>query len=471
MKKEKEEIIESQIFDQLTTKVNTCAKSFDKSQEKEYSLKLIAHYYSNKGNKKIISDGFFKRRNKSCFIIINNKLITNNHLESKKDEDIIQVKIFMIDSISNLDSMFGGCTSLKAVEKFKCINVESTKSMFENCFSLEYISNNFIFLYNNEYKSYDFYNFYHYDNNKIIYNNLIDEEEYFYPNSKKITNEDAPIIGDLSDISIKEEENSSTNNTINDIIKYFSNYFLKDISFMFSGCSSLKKLPDSISEWNTEYITNMEAFCKGCLSLEFLPKINLWNTSHAKNMSYMFSDCSSLISLPDISSWNVNCVKNMGFMFYSCSSLLYIPDVFEWSFHSVTDMSYIFANCISLRSLPDISKLLEKLNDNFSIYSKETFVKSVQSSSSENKTIKEIIKGFIDNCCSLEIKSPFDDNNSGNSKEEPSEKKSYFSISEDKKNFSKNSNENSDENNDSYTLNIDHDYYQKIIMEGVYHVK
>ena len=71
LKKEKEEIIESQIFDQLTTKVNTFAKSFNKSPEEEYPLKLKAHYYSNKGNKKIISDEFFKRRNKSCFIKIN----------------------------------------------------------------------------------------------------------------------------------------------------------------------------------------------------------------------------------------------------------------------------------------------------------------------------------------------------------------------------------------------------------------
>ena len=50
-------------------------------------------------------------------------------------------------------------------------------------------------------------------------------------------------------------------------------------------------------------------------------KIILKGIDNITNMSYMFSGCSSLSSLPDISKWNTNNVINMNGMFYGCSSL------------------------------------------------------------------------------------------------------------------------------------------------------
>ena len=41
-----------------------------------------------------------------------------------------------------------------------------------------------------------------------------------------------------------------------------------------------------------------------------------------KNTSYMFYDCSSLKSLPDISKWNTNNVTNMSNMFYGCLNII-----------------------------------------------------------------------------------------------------------------------------------------------------
>ena len=46
-----------------------------------------------------------------------------------------------------------------------------------------------------------------------------------------------------------------------------------------------------------------------------------------KNMRYMFYGCSSLISLPDISKWNTNNVEFMSDMFIECFSLIYLPDI------------------------------------------------------------------------------------------------------------------------------------------------
>ena len=57
-------------------------------------------------------------------------------------------------------------------------------------------------------------------------------------------------------------------------------------------------------------------------SLLPLTDIYKWNTNNVKNMSYMFSGCSSLKELPEnISNWNISNVKYMGSMFENCSSL------------------------------------------------------------------------------------------------------------------------------------------------------
>ena len=52
--------------------------------------------------------------------------------------------------------------------------------------------------------------------------------------------------------------------------------------------------------------------------------IKLKGINNVTDMSYMFSGCSSLSSLPDISKWNTNNVTTMTSMFDGCSSLLII---------------------------------------------------------------------------------------------------------------------------------------------------
>ena len=55
--------------------------------------------------------------------------------------------------------------------------------------------------------------------------------------------------------------------------------------------------------------------------------IKLKGINNVTDMSYMFSGCSSLSSLPDISKWNTNNVTNMSFMFDLCSTLSSLPDI------------------------------------------------------------------------------------------------------------------------------------------------
>ena len=73
-------------------------------------------------------------------------------------------------------------------------------------------------------------------------------------------------------------------------------------------------------------------------------RVKLKGINKVSNMSYMFSGCSSLLSLPDISKWNTNNVTNMSYMFYNCSSLLSLPDISKWKTNNVIDMSSILVD-------------------------------------------------------------------------------------------------------------------------------
>ena len=85
-------------------------------------------------------------------------------------------------------------------------------------------------------------------------------------------------------------------------------------------------------------------------------EIKLKQIKDASNISYMFSKCQSLIKLPDIYKWNTNKVTDMSFMFYQCSELLSLPDISRWNTNNLTSMENIFSECGKLSSLPDISK-------------------------------------------------------------------------------------------------------------------
>ena len=44
-------------------------------------------------------------------------------------------------------------------------------------------------------------------------------------------------------------------------------------------------------------------------------------------MSYMSSGCNSLKSLPDISKWDTRYIMNINYMFYGSNSLKSLPDI------------------------------------------------------------------------------------------------------------------------------------------------
>ena len=126
-----------------------------------------------------------------------------------------------------------------------------------------------------------------------------------------------------------------------------------DMSYMFSGCSSLSSLPD-IATLNTSHVIDMSLMFDDCSSLSSLPDISKWDISNVRSINCMFSGCSSLSTLPDISKWNTSSITDMSFMFSGCSSLSSLPDLSKWNTSNIIDMSDMFKSCSSLSSLPDI---------------------------------------------------------------------------------------------------------------------
>jgi len=116
-------------------------------------------------------------------------------------------------------------------------------------------------------------------------------------------------------ISTKEElrdlilDGITTEDELNEKYDYSS---ITDLSYMFSGCSSLIEVP----LFNTANVTNTRCMLDCCSSLI---KVPLFDTSNVTNMSYMFNGCKSLIDVPSINTVNVT---NMSYMFNGCSSLI-----------------------------------------------------------------------------------------------------------------------------------------------------
>ena len=125
-----------------------------------------------------------------------------------------------------------------------------------------------------------------------------------------------------------------------------SNYLISDMSGMFLGCSSLKKI--TFAYYNTSQVTNMSSMFYGCSSLMELD-FSSFNTNQVKDMSSMFYKCSSLKEI-SLSSFNTSQVTNMSYMFSNCSSIKQI-NLSSFNTSQVTNMSDMFSDCFSLEQI------------------------------------------------------------------------------------------------------------------------
>ena len=121
---------------------------------------------------------------------------------------------------------------------------------------------------------------------------------------------------------------------------------VKNMSRMFSGCSSLTEL--DLSSFNTSNVQNMEGMFQNCSSLTELD-LSSFHTSNVQNMASMFDNCSSLTKL-DLTSFVTSEVENMCRMFAGCSFLTAL-DLSRFNTSRVQAMGLMFAQCSSLTAL------------------------------------------------------------------------------------------------------------------------
>ena len=78
---------------------------------------------------------------------------------------------------------------------------------------------------------------------------------------------------------------------------------------MFNGCSLLEKL--SISNFNTNNVTNMCFMFNGCKSLKEI-NVSNFNINNVTDMQYMFSECSE--ELKEKIKYQIKNIKKEAFM-------------------------------------------------------------------------------------------------------------------------------------------------------------
>ena len=336
----------------------------------EDNLMTITYkFLKNDKNIKLFGIEFVKNNKNICKIYYEEKEyelqekfdIKNINLKKLKN-DTIEIKLLGIKNITNLSSMFSGCTSLlfmDNLDKIQINEINSLNNLFYNCSSLISLPNI------SKWKIDNINNISSMFNGCFSLKSLPDISEWNTSNIKEINSifRDCSSLKSLPDISqwkIKEIADMSnlffnccSLESLPDISKWNLKH-TNDISGLFYRCSSLKKLPD-ISKWDTGNISDMSSLFSGCTSLISLPDISEWNTFNVTNMGEMFNKCKSLISLPDISKWETNNLENISNMFHECISLKYCPESLNWETGNVTNMSYMFYNCSSLTFIPDIS--------------------------------------------------------------------------------------------------------------------
>ena len=199
------------------------------------------------------------------------------------------------DNVTDMSSMFSGCSSLKALDlgSFNTKNVENMAAMFFMCSSLESLNVSSF-------------------------------------NTQNVTN-------------MQNLFQSCSSLTSLDVTS-FDTHNVENMANMFDTCSNLTSI--DLSHFNTENVKNMNYMFVHCTSLTSLD-LTSFDTHNVESMNGTFSVCSGLKSL-DLSNFETSKVTNTNEMFFYCENLATIYVSNGWTTANVTDSGIMFTNCLSL---------------------------------------------------------------------------------------------------------------------------
>ena len=131
--------------------------------------------------------------------------------------------------------------------------------------------------------------------------------------------------------------------TLKDIseLKYLDIRYVKDLSSMFWGCSSLSDIK-SLENWNVSNINNFAYMFGGCSLVTDISPLQKWTVSNGVNFEGMFWGCSQLSNLRPLQNWNVINGKNFSFMFSECLLLSDISPLINWNYLNGSNILYMF---------------------------------------------------------------------------------------------------------------------------------
>ena len=264
----------------------------------------------------------------------------------------LDVSGFKTDNVTNMYGMFSGCYRLTSldVSGFKTDNVTDMNAMFSNCSGLTSLDLSGFKTDNVT----DMYGMFAYCSGLTS----LDVSGFKTDNVKDMSH----MFSECSGLTSLDLSGFKTGN-VTDMGNMFEGCYrltsldvsgfktdnVKYMSGMFCGCSGLTSL--DVSGFKTDKVTHMGSMFSGCSGLTSLD-VSGFKTDNVTSMGYMFFRCSGLTTL-DVSGFKTDNVTNMGGMFYNCSSLTSL-DVSGFKTDNVKDMSSMFSGCSSLTSL-DVS--------------------------------------------------------------------------------------------------------------------
>ena len=244
------------------------------------------------------------------------------------------VPLLDTSNVTNMSSMFQGCTNLASIPLLDTSNVTNMSGMFQSCTNLTTIPQ--------------------LNTSKVTnMNNMLRGCTSLTTipllNTSSVTNISSMFEGCTSLTTIPALDTSGAINmsrmfygcTNLASIPLLNTSSATNMADMFTGCTSLTTIP----ALDTSKVTNMNSTFEGCENLTTIPQLD---TGSVIDMYNMFSGCTSLANIPQL---DTSKVTNMGHMFQGCTSLTTIP-LLDTS--KVTNMEYMFSKCTNLTTIPQL---------------------------------------------------------------------------------------------------------------------
>ena len=257
-------------------------------------------------------------------------------------------------SVTNMESMFEGCTNLDDISGLSGWNVSKVtnmSNMFEGCVSLSSLE---------PLKNWNVSNV---TNMQGMFASVIKDED------KRDSFDPDGYAGEMTIASLEPLKNWNVGKVINMNRMFEGCTSLNDFTGlekwdtknvfsmigMFEYCKSISSF-EPLKNWNVSKVTDMRAMFALCEKIKNTVGLENWNVSNVEKMDGMFAMCTHLNSIKGLDNWNktnssTSKLTSTFRMFYECSGFSDLAPLKDWDVSKVTDMHYMFYNCGSVTSL------------------------------------------------------------------------------------------------------------------------